>query len=160
MYAGASLWQGPWGPWQLPCCLRCLHYARVNGQGDNIHVESWDQQVCLVRGFCFIRPRYNRVPLCLQCIPMYLANEYMYKLAFSMFMSLVPCLFLNMKFINVFKTCTVEPLYSKVLGAMAVAWLCQVLSLCQGKRAGRYIERWDQQDFLVCERILLYPTSL
>ena len=37
------------------------HYIRVKKQRK---IKSWDQQNYLViRGFCYIRPRYNEVPL-------------------------------------------------------------------------------------------------
>ena len=37
------------------------HYSRVKKQRN---IKSWDQQNYLViRGFCYIRPRYNEVPL-------------------------------------------------------------------------------------------------
>ena len=37
------------------------HYIRVKKQRN---IKSWDQQNYLViRGFCYIRPRYNEVPL-------------------------------------------------------------------------------------------------
>ena len=37
------------------------HYIRVKKQ---INIKSWDQQNYLViRGFCYIRPLYNEVPL-------------------------------------------------------------------------------------------------
>ena len=40
---------------------RVSHYIRVKKQRD---IKSWDQQNYLViRGFCYIRPRYNEVPL-------------------------------------------------------------------------------------------------
>ena len=43
------------GPWKLP------YYIRVKKQRN---IKSWDQQNYLViRGFCYIRPLYNEVPL-------------------------------------------------------------------------------------------------
>ena len=37
------------------------HYIRVQNQRN---IKSWDQQIYLViRGFCYIRPLYNEVPL-------------------------------------------------------------------------------------------------
>ena len=40
------------------------HYIRVKKQRN---IKSWDQQNYLViRGFCYIRPRYNEVPLYFQ----------------------------------------------------------------------------------------------
>ena len=43
------------GPWKLPC------YIRVKKQRN---IKNWDQQNYLViRGFCYIRPLYNEVPM-------------------------------------------------------------------------------------------------
>ena len=43
----------------LPC--QVSHYIRVKKQRN---IKSWDQQNYLViRGFCYIRPLYNEVPL-------------------------------------------------------------------------------------------------
>ena len=48
------------GPWKLPL-YQVSHYIRVKKQRN---IKSWDQQNYLViRGFCYIRPRYNEVPL-------------------------------------------------------------------------------------------------
>ena len=41
------------------------HYIRVKKQRN---IKSWDQQNYLViRGLCYIRPRYNEVPLYFDC---------------------------------------------------------------------------------------------
>ena len=40
------------------------HYIRVK---KNIYIKSWDQQnYIVIRGFCYIRPLYNEVPLYMQ----------------------------------------------------------------------------------------------
>ena len=45
------------------------HYIKVKKQRN---IKSWDQQNYLViRGFCYIRPRYNEVPLYDLCIRLY-----------------------------------------------------------------------------------------
>ena len=60
------------------------HYIRVKKQRN---IKSWDQQNYLViRGFCYIRPRYNEVPLYFSNLTMYdrtpfwkkFNNHYMY----------------------------------------------------------------------------------
>ena len=49
------------GPWKLPCYIRFL-ITCISGLKKN--TKGWDQQNDLViRGFCYIRPLYNEVPL-------------------------------------------------------------------------------------------------
>ena len=48
------------GPWKLPCYIRFLIISGLK----NRNIKSWDQQNNLaIRGFCYIRPPYNEVPL-------------------------------------------------------------------------------------------------
>ena len=63
------------GPWKLPCYIRFLIIRVKNIR----NIKSWDQQNYLViRGFCYIRPLYNGVPLYyhfkLLCIIIYYSN--------------------------------------------------------------------------------------
>ena len=49
------------GTMKITLLYQVSHYIRVKKQRN---VKSWDQQNYLViRGFCYIRPRYNEVPL-------------------------------------------------------------------------------------------------
>ena len=49
------------GPWKLPCYIRFLI---ISGGKKQRNIKNWDQQNYLViRGFCYIRPLYNEVPL-------------------------------------------------------------------------------------------------
>ena len=54
---------------------------------------------------------------------------------------------------------TVEPLYNEVLGTMKITLLYQVSRYIRVKKQ-RNIKSWDQQNYLVIMRVLLYPTSL
>ena len=54
------------GPWKLPCYIRFLIIIGVKKQRN---IKSWEQQNYLViRGFCYIRPLYNEVPLYIKII--------------------------------------------------------------------------------------------
>ena len=49
------------GPWKLPCCIKFLI---ISGLKKQRNIKRWDQQKYLViRGFCYIWPLYNEVPL-------------------------------------------------------------------------------------------------
>ena len=49
------------GPWKLPCYNRFLI---ISWQKNQRNIKSWDQQnYVVIRGFCYIRPLYNEVPL-------------------------------------------------------------------------------------------------
>ena len=49
------------GTMKMTLLYQVSHYIRVK---KNIYIKSWDQQNYLViRGFCYIRPLYNEVPL-------------------------------------------------------------------------------------------------
>ena len=49
------------GTMEITLLYQVSHYIRVKKQRN---IKSWDQQNYLViRGFCYIRPRYNEVPL-------------------------------------------------------------------------------------------------
>ena len=49
------------GTMKITLLYQASHYIRVKKQRN---IKSWDQQNYLViRGFCYIRPRYNEVPL-------------------------------------------------------------------------------------------------
>ena len=49
------------GTMKFTLLYQVTHYIRVNKQRN---IKSWDQQNHLViRGFCYIRPLYNEVPL-------------------------------------------------------------------------------------------------
>ena len=49
------------GTMKITLLYQVSHYIRVKKQRD---IKSWDQQNYLViRGFCYIRPLYNEVPL-------------------------------------------------------------------------------------------------
>ena len=49
------------GTMKITLLYQVSHYIRVKKQRN---IKSWDQQNYLViRGFCYIRPRYNKVPL-------------------------------------------------------------------------------------------------
>ena len=49
------------GIMKITLLYQVSHYIRVKKQRN---IKSWDQQNYLViRGFCYIRPRYNEVPL-------------------------------------------------------------------------------------------------
>ena len=59
------------GTMKITLLYQVSHYIRVIRQRN---IKSWDQQNYLViRGFCYIRPRYNEVPLSL-----YADDTYMY----------------------------------------------------------------------------------
>ena len=47
------------GPWKLPCYNQVSHYIRVKKQRN---IKSWDQHL-VIKGFYYIRPLYNEVPL-------------------------------------------------------------------------------------------------
>ena len=50
------------GTMKITLLYQVFHYIRVKKK--NIYIKSWDQQNYLViRGFCYIRPLYNEVPL-------------------------------------------------------------------------------------------------
>ena len=52
------------GTMKITLLYQVSHYIRVKKQRN---IKSWDQQNYLViRGFCYIRPRYNEVPLYLE----------------------------------------------------------------------------------------------
>ena len=52
------------GTMKITLLYQVSHYIRVKKQRN---IKSWDQQNYLViRGCCYIRPRYNEVPLYLQ----------------------------------------------------------------------------------------------
>ena len=54
------------GAMKITLLYQVSHYIRVNKQRN---IKSWDQQNYLViRGFCYIRPLYNEVPLYCICI--------------------------------------------------------------------------------------------
>ena len=49
------------GTMKITLLYQVSHYIRVKKQSN---IKSWDQQNYLViRGFCYIRPLYNEVPL-------------------------------------------------------------------------------------------------
>ena len=49
------------GTMKITLLYQVSHYIRVKRQRN---IKSWDQQIDLViRGFCYIRPLYNEVPL-------------------------------------------------------------------------------------------------
>ena len=49
------------GTMKITLLYQVSHYIRLKKQRN---IKSWDQQNYLViRGFCYIRPRYNEVPL-------------------------------------------------------------------------------------------------
>ena len=49
------------GTMKITLLYQVSHYIRVKKQRN---IKSWDQQIYLgIRGFCYIRPRYNEVPL-------------------------------------------------------------------------------------------------
>ena len=49
------------GTMKITLLYQVSHYIRVKKQRN---IKSWDQQNYLViRGFCYIRPHYNEVPL-------------------------------------------------------------------------------------------------
>ena len=49
------------GTMKITLLYQVSHYIRVQKQRN---IKSWDQQTYLViRGFCYIRPLYNEVPL-------------------------------------------------------------------------------------------------
>ena len=49
------------GTMKITLLYQVSHYIRVKKERN---IKSWDQQNYLViRGFCYIRPRYNEVPL-------------------------------------------------------------------------------------------------
>ena len=53
------------GTMKITLLYQLSHYIRVEKQRT---IKSWDQQNYLViRGFCYIRPLYNEVPLYYQC---------------------------------------------------------------------------------------------
>ena len=58
------------GTMKITSLYQVSHYIRVKNQRN---IKSWDQQNDLViRGFCYIRPLYNEVPLycfCSKCFP-------------------------------------------------------------------------------------------
>ena len=54
------------GTMKITLLYQVSHYIRVKKQRN---IKSWDQQNYLViRGFCYIRPRYNEVPLYLHLL--------------------------------------------------------------------------------------------
>ena len=55
------LYNEVFGTMNITLLYQVSHYIRVKEQRN---IKSWDQQNYLViRGFCYIRPRYNEVPL-------------------------------------------------------------------------------------------------
>ena len=49
------------GTMKITLLYQVSHYIRIKEQRN---IKSWDQQYNLViRGFCYIRPLYNEVPL-------------------------------------------------------------------------------------------------
>ena len=54
---------------------------------------------------------------------------------------------------------TVEPRYNEVLGTMEITLLYQVSHYIRVKKQ-RNIKIWDQENYLVINRVLLYPTYL
>ena len=60
-YTVESLYNEVLGTMKITLLYQVSHYIRVKKQRN---VKSWDQQNYLViRGFCYIRSRYNEVPL-------------------------------------------------------------------------------------------------
>ena len=52
------------GTMKITLLYQVSHYIRVKKQRN---IKSWDQQTYLIiRGFCYIRPLYNEVPLYIQ----------------------------------------------------------------------------------------------
>ena len=54
---------------------------------------------------------------------------------------------------------TVEPRYNEDLETMKITLLYQVSHYIRVKKQGN-TKSWDQQNYLVYNRVLLYPTSL
>ena len=49
------------GPWKLPCYIR---FIIISGLKKQRNIKRWDPKNYLViRGFCYIQPLYNEVPL-------------------------------------------------------------------------------------------------
>ena len=60
-YSGTSLYNEVLGTMKITLLYQVSHYIRVKNKEI---IKSWDQQIHLViRGFCYIRPLYNEVPL-------------------------------------------------------------------------------------------------
>ena len=60
-YTVEPLYNEVLGTMKITLLYQVSHYIRVKEQRN---IKSWDQQNYLViRGFCYIRPRYNEVPL-------------------------------------------------------------------------------------------------
>ena len=60
-YTVEPLYNEVLGTMKITLLYQVSHYIRVKKQRN---IESWDQQNDLViRGFCYIRPLYNEVPL-------------------------------------------------------------------------------------------------
>ena len=60
-YTVEPLYNEVLGTMKITLLYQVSHYIRVKKQRN---IKSWDQQNYLViRGFCYIRPRYNEVPL-------------------------------------------------------------------------------------------------
>ena len=105
-----------------------VSHIRVKKQRN---IKNWDQQNYLViRGFCYIRPLYNEVPL---------YTDYN-KLSDITNNILVPT---SQGFCY-----TVEPRYNEVLGTMKITLLYQVSHYIRVKKQ-RNIKSWDQQNYLV-----------
>ena len=61
IYTVEPLYNEVLGTIKITLLYQVSHYIRVKKQRN---IKSWDQQNYLViRGFCYIRPRYNEVPL-------------------------------------------------------------------------------------------------
>ena len=64
------------GTMKITLLYQISHYIRVKKQRN---IESWDQQNYLViRGFCYIRPLYNEVPLYHQCVDIHVQDTVMF----------------------------------------------------------------------------------
>ena len=60
-YTVEPLYNEVLGTMKITLLYQVSHYIRVKKQKN---IKSWDQPNYLViRGFCYIRPRYNEVPL-------------------------------------------------------------------------------------------------
>ena len=64
-YTVEPLYNEVLGTMKITLLYQVSHYIRVKKQRN---IKSWDQQNYLViRGFCYIRPHYNEVPLYYEC---------------------------------------------------------------------------------------------
>ena len=73
-YTVEPLYNEVLGTMKITLLYQVSHYIRVKTQRN---IKSWDQQNDLViRGFCYIRPLYNEVPLYLHILLIKIKTQY------------------------------------------------------------------------------------